>query len=636
MFVVFEEDGGFKLGRIMQDQNTTLQVESLHGKRVKVKRPHVVLEFKEPELNLVHQQAEAEQTQLDVSFLWETCPPEAELSFSQIARDYYGRIPTPGESLAILQTLHSAPIYFHRRGKGQYRAAPETAVRAALAGLARRSEEATRIQHWSQELQNKTWPADWSDATRTMLLYKPDRQQLPTKALEAACDALHCDTLTVLRECKAIESAHDYHFGKFLHQYFPKGTHWNELPALESSHLLFDSLPKANVQAFSLDDISTTEVDDAFSLTSLGSGLYEVGIHIAVPALLITPNSDWDTLARTRYSTVYMPGQKITMLPEELIQRFSLNEGNCVPALSLYVQCNEAGEILSHRTLIERVDIAANLRHEYLPDAYFDQDDASWEHYSAHASTLKTLFQLAHKVYERRGKLDTSRADYSFIVEHPGSEDERIRIEQRARGSRPDRLVSEWMIVANTLWSGLLAQAKAPAFYRVQMGGKVKTSSHADAHQGLNVPHYMWSTSPLRRYADLLNQQQLLAFCQGETLPYIHTDSRFLQAMSEFEVTYNTYAQFQDQMEHYWCLRWLEQEGITHVNATTTTREAMARLDRLPLVVKVQDLPASCTPGTHCQIRLTHMDTWLLHSAWQFHHSLIDQTDNVETEGSPA
>lgn len=617
MFVVFEEDGGFKLGRVMQDQNTTLQVESLHGKRVKVKRPHVMLEFKEPELQAVHQHAEAEQAQLDVSFLWETCPPEAELSFSQVAQDYYGRAPTPGEALAILQTLHSAPIYFHRKGKGHYKAAPEIAVRAALAGLARRAEEATRVERWSQQLQAKEWPAEWNDTTRSMLLYKPERQQLTTKAVEAACEAAHCDTLTLLRNCNVVRSTHEYHLGRFLHQTFPKGTDWRDLPPIDLSQL--ESLPLAeDREALSLDDATTTEVDDAFSLKILDDGVYEVGIHIAIPALIITPHSEWDALARSRYSTVYMPGYKITMLPETLIQAFSLNEGQSVPALSLYIQCKSDGEILSHRTLIERVRVAANLRHEQLHDDYFDKEPSEWGNYSPYANTLKTLHQLAQAIYERRGKLDTPRTDYSFHVDGLGTEAEHIRIEQRTRGSRPDRMVSEWMIVANTLWSGMLAQAEAAAFYRVQMGGKVKTSSYADAHQGLNVPHYMWSTSPLRRYADLLNQQQLIALTRGETLAYSHSDSDFLQAMSEFETTYSTYAQFQDQMEHYWCLRWIEQEGVHTMTATSLTRESMVRLDRLPMVVKANGLPISCTPGTRCQLRLIDLDTWSLQSSWQF------------------
>ncbi|MES2207328.1 MAG: ribonuclease catalytic domain-containing protein [Pseudomonadota bacterium] len=630
MFVVFEEDGGFKLGRVIQDQNTTLQVETLHGKRVKVKRTHVLLEFKEPDLATVHQQAEEEQSQLEVSFLWETSSPEAELNFLQIAKDYYGKPPSPAEALAVLQTLHNAPIYFHRKGKGNYRCAPESIVRAALAGVARRAEEAERVERWSQQLQAHQWPQEWDENTRNKLLYKPDRQELATKAVEAACAKLGCSTLNLLREAHVIQSAHDYHFGRFLYQYFPKGTGWENLPALDLSSL--DALPLGNVQALSLDDSTTTEIDDAFSLTSLGEERYEVGIHIAVPALLIQAESEWDNIARMRYSTVYMPGHKITMLPENLIEAFSLNEGNITPVLSLYVTCTSEGEILEHRTVLEKIRIAANLRLEHLPDALFDQEDDTWGTYSPYASQLKTIHQLAHAIYVRRGKPDLPRTDYSFRVEDVGTDQERIHIDQRARGSRPDRMVSEWMIVANTLWSGLLTDAKAAAFYRVQMGGKVKTSSHSDAHQGLNVPHYMWSTSPLRRYADLLNQQQLIALVRGEPFPYSPSDSHFLQGMSEFETAYSAYSQFQDQMELHWCLRWLEQENIKGLEATTLMRESLVRLNRLPMVVKVNGLPTPSVPGTLCRLQLNGLDTWSLESHWQFESLVSPPSSPLDLE----
>jgi exoribonuclease-2 len=174
------------------------------------------------------------------------------------------------------------------------------------------------------------------------------------------------------------------------------------------------------------------------------------------------------------------------------------------------------------------------------------------------------------------------------------------------------------MIIANTVWSGALAEKNAPAFYRVQVGGKVKSSSQADAHQGLNVPHYMWSTSPLRRYADLLNQQQLIAHYRAETLPYQANDSTLLEAITHFDTAYAVYRHFQDQMEHYWCLRWLAQEQIAVLEAKTLVREHLVRLERLPLVVKVSDLPTGMPAGTRCWIRVDHIDLWGLQASWHF------------------
>src|SRR5204862_8253002 len=123
-----------------------------------------------------------------------------------------------------------------------------------------------------------------------------------------------------------------YHVYRFLHEVFPKGT---DFP-LKFEIADLRALPVAEAEEFSLDDMATTEIDDAFSLAPLAGGRIRVGIHIAAPALGFAAGSALDAVARERLSTVYMPGRKITMLPPEAIERFSLTEGAERPACSLY------------------------------------------------------------------------------------------------------------------------------------------------------------------------------------------------------------------------------------------------------------------------------------------------------------
>ena len=103
----------------------------------------------------------------------------------------------------------------------------------------------------------------------------------------------------------------------------------------------------------------------------------------------------------------------------------------------------------------------------------------------------------------------------------------------------------------------LLADADAPGLYRVQANGKVKMSTRAGEHQGLGLSHYLWASSPLRRYADLVNQRQILAVVDSRRPPYGENDAELFAVLADFEATYSQYAEFQDRMEHYWCLRWL-------------------------------------------------------------------------------
>ena len=103
-----------------------------------------------------------------------------------------------------------------------------------------------------------------------------------------------------------------------------------------------EELPTARVQAFSIDDSATTEVDDALSVQGLGTGTVVLGVHIAAPGLAITPDSPLDKVARERLSTVYMPGWKLTMLPDEVVQSYTLTAGCECPAVSLYFTIDEA------------------------------------------------------------------------------------------------------------------------------------------------------------------------------------------------------------------------------------------------------------------------------------------------------
>src|SRR5438876_7554377 len=143
------------------------------------------------------------------------------------------------------------------------------------------------------------------------------------------------------------------------HNFFPRGTGFasHPLPAPQ------EDLPLAPAAAFSLDELGTTEIDDAFSVTRLDSGRVRIGIHIAAPALGIAPGSPLDAIARERLSTAYMPGRKYTMLPDDVVARFSLDHGAAQPAVSLYFDVGEDGLPRAAQSRVERVSIAANLRH---------------------------------------------------------------------------------------------------------------------------------------------------------------------------------------------------------------------------------------------------------------------------------
>ncbi|MDD2833301.1 MAG: RNB domain-containing ribonuclease, partial [Methylotenera sp.] len=378
--------------------------------------------------------------------------------------------------------------------------------------------------------------------------------------------------------------------------------------------------PIADVEAFSIDDSTTTEIDDALSIKQMADGVTRVGIHISAPALGISIDSPLDIGAMQRLSTVYMPGHKITMLPETAIRPFSLDAGEIKPVLSLYLHVN-ADLTISHRdSKVERIKVADNLRHDAL-EPFFNEHTLNEDSGHPYWSKLLFLFSLAEALEKVRGKFDPTKppqVDYNFYVT-----DGKVSIVGRHRGSPMDKVVAELMIEANHQWGALLAAHEVPGLYRAQSGGKVYMTTKAEPHQGLGVAQYAWSTSPLRRAVDLINQRQIISVVQNATPAYPMNSDALTTHMRNFELTYKAYNEFQIRMERYWCLQYLIQEGIQEVHATVW-RENLVRLDNLPYMTKVYGLP-ELKAGTRVSLQVQEVDTLMMELRAKFSRVLEEE-----------
>ena len=150
------------------------------------------------------------------------------------------------------------------------------------------------------------------------------------------------------------------------------------------------------------------------------------------------------------------------------------------------------------------------------------------------------------------------------------------------------------MILANSTWGGWLAQCGVPAIYRSQAslapGVKVRMGTQPAPHAGIGVAQYAWSTSPLRRYVDLVNQWQIVACARhgrtaGLVAPFKRKDTELLSAIADFDASYAAYNAFQSQIERYWSLRWLQQNGVDEL-AAAVLKDGLVRADALPLVFR--------------------------------------------------
>ena len=661
MYAIFEEAGKYASGKILSTTDTSAQIELETGKRVKVKNALLLMQFEAPTPSVLWTQAQDIRLGMETELAYEFAQ-DNEFDFTELAREYFSSEASLAQQLASLLLLFDAPHYFRRLGKGRFKKAAPEVVALALAAIEKKRVLQAQTDQWAQDLVAGQCP-DAIKAQLYKILFKPDKNAPEYKAVVQASKAAQQPPLVLLQSAQAIGSAYEFHWQRFLFDQFPKGVqfsaealHFKPNPAsweglsiamqpageegADPKQESESALGLREIEAFSIDDSMTTEIDDALSVSGLGTGVVTLGIHIAAPALGFMPGHPMDHNARERLSTVYMPGQKITMMPKSLVESFTLKAGQHCASVSLYVVLDETSlETLNTFTRVEKVFISANLRYDKLeswinqawleatqsPEGDLNPPAELLPIENAHGK-LSFLYRLALKLKAARelvrGKPERfNQPDYQFKLEHIGSPvegepstspaanthaalepiptgNERVSITPRVRGSGLDLIVAESMILANSSWGQWLASLGVPGIYRSQQsmlpGVKVRMGTKALPHAGIGVPSYAWSTSPLRRYTDLVNQWQIVACAtHGNTAalaaPFKPKDTELFAIISSFEAAYSAYNSHQQSMERFWTLKYLEQEGITESVASVIKAvpgfPVLARLEQLPLVL---------------------------------------------------
>jgi len=612
MYALFEDAGKFLTGRVLSEAEASAQVELDTGKRVKVKSALMLIKFDQPSPADLMREANALAQTIELDLAWEFAPTD-EFGFADLAREYFSANASLTQQAATLLRLFEAPHYFRRAGRGRFKKAAAEVIQQALVAIDKKKQQLAQIDAWAEALGDGQCPEPVL-AQMYKILFKPDKNGPEYKAVVQAARATQLPPLALLQRAGAITSAYEFHWQRFLFENFPKGT---------------------------------------------------LGIHIAAPGLALQPGDAIDQVGRQRLSTVYMPGHKITMLPDGVVQHYTLQEGRACPALSLYVQFDaNTLAITDTQTRLEQVPIAANLRHDQLDDVVTPQwlDDPSFSHPSHVVEPAMPRAQLAflhrlarHLKAQRevvRGKPETfNRPDYNFRLQGlnggPPCGQETVDISVRQRGAALDLIVAEAMILANSTWGQWMASLGVPAIYRSQAslapGIKVRMGTKALPHAGIGVPCYAWSTSPLRRYTDLVNQWQLIACVRhGATAalaaPFKPKDAALFSIISAFEETYSAYNAHQASMERFWTLQWLRQHQTQEIDADVIKAmpgmPVLARAQRLPLVLPIVGGPATLARGQQVRLRLGSIDDISLDVPGQF-VSLMEGNPGPEpaTEG---
>ena len=228
MNLFFEESGDFKVGTVLSQAGEAYQVEMPSGKRTKVKVKDVLVQYEKPGAQELLDAARAIAADADFEFLWEVAGQE-EFGFAELGAEYFGHAPLPSEAAGLILALHGAPIYFYKKGRGRYKAAPEASLRAAQAGIEKKKQQAVIQDAYVAQLKENQLPEALAPLVH-QLLFKPDKNTIEYKALDAACNELHTTAPRLMLATGGIKSPKDLHMARFLFDNFPRGAGFPAVP----------------------------------------------------------------------------------------------------------------------------------------------------------------------------------------------------------------------------------------------------------------------------------------------------------------------------------------------------------------------------------------------------------------------
>ncbi len=327
-----------------------------------------------------------------------------------------------------------------------------------------------------------------------------------------------------------------------------------------------------HLHVYTIDDISTTEIDDGLSIETLADGSKRIWVHIADPTRWLDPESALDKDARKRGTSVYLPTGVIPMFPMDLATGpMSLIESKVCHAMSFAVDLDAVGAIANY-------EIVASLVKPNYRLTYDDVEEMLQLGVEDDLERLADYARLRKKWRVEQGAIEIHLPDTSVKVD--SKDGDRLTLELM-EDTFSRQLVAEMMILAGEVAAKFAQTNNIPIPYRYQEqpelppldtlmqlpSGPVREFAicrcmtkgslglYASRHSGLGLDAYAQVTSPIRRYSDLLAHWQIKAFLIEEPLPFTaEMLTAILQAIDPAIWDAN---QVEKQSVRYWSLEYL-------------------------------------------------------------------------------
>lgn len=314
-----------------------------------------------------------------------------------------------------------------------------------------------------------------------------------------------------------------------------------------------------------IDGQSTLDFDDAISIEDHGDH-YSLGIHIVDVGHFIKKGDSIDQEALVRGSSIYMPDQKIPMIPTCFAENLcSLKAGQLRPAISTMVKLSKSCEIIDYEIIPSLVRVERQL-------TYYDVNIIAQD-----SKEIIILRDIAEQFRQNRmaaGAVQITLPDINVWV----NENNEVSVNRVNRESPGRMLVSEIMIMANWLMAKFLSEHNTPAIYRSQAAPRKRLyrgsegslfqncmqrrqlsrfllNSKHEHHSGLGLDAYVTATSPIRKYFDLATQRQIRAVL-GLEEPYSMKEiDNIIQMLAQ---PMSCVSKLQFNRHRYWLLKYLE------------------------------------------------------------------------------
>ena len=509
--------------------------------------------------------------ELDLQLLWEVAQEQGRsFSAAELAELFFGRRSNAAASV-MLEALLNDRTYFVRRHMDFVPRTPDQVERLRIQNdrIRARSDDYRRIQKQLRDVLNgaEKPPADETAALIEELsryLKNPfTRSRDMTQMLAHAAPEVDPAeaAFEILERLGAHPRVARFAFIAGLKDEFSDAAMKEAAEAVPGPRAISDG-----GYAVTVDDEDTVEVDDALSCESLAGGGMRVRVHISLVADFVVKGGAMDREAAARATTVYLPETTIRMLPDPISCRAaSLIAGEDRPVMTTDVRLSADGELLEVSIYPARIPIMRRLDYDQV-DRILESGTRAEET----AATVSRLHAAAIQLRQRRrtaGAVLVQRREAKVRVRDGDVE---ITVVDNASPGRT--LVAEFMVLSNFAAARYAAENRIPIIYRVQpqiSGGDLaaqrpRLSLHPEYHAGIGLDFYAQLSSPIRRYADLVLQRQLLGALRNrdhETPPIYNVDE-LLTVLAGAENAEASGRELERRAKRYWILRYLERHAL--------------------------------------------------------------------------